>query len=184
MEKKIELLSPAGDLKCFYAAINAGADAVYAGMNRFGARAFAGNLSLDEFIEAIDHAHLLSKKLYLTLNILIKDREATEVDSMIEPLYRAGLDGVIVQDTGLICRIKRKFPLLDIHISTQAFATGPKSALMFKKLGAKRVVPARELSIREIRAVKDETGMEVECFIHGAMCYSYSGICLMSSFLG
>lgn len=184
LEKKIELLSPAGDLKCFYAAINAGADAVYAGMNRFGARAFAGNLSSDEFIEAIDHAHLLSKKLYLTLNILIKDREATEVDSMIEPLYRAGLDGVIVQDTGLIRRIKRKFPLLDIHISTQAFVTGPKSALMFKKLGAKRVVPARELSIREIKAVKDETGMEVECFIHGAMCYSYSGMCLMSSFLG
>lgn len=184
LDNRIELLSPAGDLKCFYAAINAGADAVYAGLDRFGARAFAGNLSSDEFIEAIDHAHLFSKKLYLTLNILIKDKEKEEVEKMIDPLYRAGLDGVIVQDTGLISRLKKRYPLLEVHVSTQAFVTGPKGALLYKKLGASRVVSARELSIEEIKKIRKDAGIEVECFIHGAMCYSYSGMCLMSSFLG
>lgn len=184
LDNRIELLSPAGDLKCFYAAINAGADAVYAGLDKFGARAFAGNLSSDEFIEAIDHAHLFSKKLYLTLNILIKDKEREEVDKMIEPLYRAGLDGVIVQDIGLISHLKKKYPLMEVHVSTQAFVTGPKGALLFKKMGASRVVPARELSIDEIKDIRKNAGIEVECFIHGAMCYCYSGMCLMSSFLG
>lgn len=184
LDNRIELLSPAGDLKCFYAAINAGADAVYAGLDRFGARAFAGNLTSDEFIEAIDHAHLFSKKLYLTLNILIKDKETEEVEKMIDPLYRAGLDGVIVQDIGLISHLKKKYPLMEVHVSTQAFVTGPKGALLFKKLGASRVVPARELSIDEIRTIRKTADIEVECFIHGAMCYCYSGMCLMSSFLG
>ena len=184
LDNRIELLSPAGDLKCFYAAINAGADAVYAGLDKFGARAFAGNLSSDEFIEAIDHAHLFSKKLYLTLNILIKDKEREEVDKMIEPLYRAGLDGVIVQDIGLISHLKKKYPLMEVRVSTQAFVTGPKGALLFKKMGASRVVPARELSIDEIKDIRKNAGIEVECFIHGAMCYCYSGMCLMSSFLG
>ncbi len=184
LDNRIELLSPAGDLKCFYAAINAGADAVYAGLDKFGARAFAGNLSSDEFIEAIDHAHLFSKKLYLTLNILIKDKEREEVDKMIEPLYRAGLDGVIVQDIGLISHLKKKYPIMEVHVSTQAFVTGPKGALLFKKMGASRVVPARELSIDEIKDIRKNAGIEVECFIHGAMCYCYSGMCLMSSFLG
>ncbi len=181
---KTELLSPAGDLQCFYAAINAGADAVYAGLPRFGARSFAGNLSSEEFITALDHAHLFAKKVYLTLNILMKDRELDDVISMLEPLYRAGLDGVIVQDIGLISLIKNEYPDLEVHVSTQGFITGVHGAKLCRELGASRVVPARELSLKEISAIKEKTGIEVECFIHGAMCYSYSGMCLMSSFLG
>ena len=179
----VELLSPAGTYECFKAAISAGADAVYAGLKNFGARAFAGNLSEEEFVEAIDQAHLFGKRVYLTLNILIKDREFPDVESSLSPLYEAGLDGVILQDLGLVSFIRENYPGLDIHISTQAVATGYYSACFFKELGAKRVVAARELSLDEIKRMK-EAGIEVECFIHGAMCYSCSGLCLMSSFLG
>lgn len=184
MERRVELLSPAGDRECFFAALNAGADAVYAGLKKFGARNFAANFSTEEFIEAIDHAHLFGKKVYLTLNILLKDSELSEALSSVFPLYRAGLDGVIVQDIGLMSLLRKEYPLLEVHGSTQAFITGPKGAALLKELGVTRVVPARELSIEEIRLLKEETGIEVECFIHGAMCYSYSGMCLMSSFLG
>ncbi len=181
---KTELLSPAGDVECFHAAINAGADAVYMGLKRFGARSFAANLSCDEFIEAIEFAHLFDKKVYLTLNILMKDRELEEAADLLKPLYLAGLDGVIVQDTGLISLIKQKYPCLPVHVSTQGFITGVHGAALYRSLGASRVVPARELSLKEIIDIKKKAGIEVECFIHGAMCYSYSGMCLMSSFLG
>ncbi len=179
----VELLSPAGTFECFKAALSAGADAVYAGLKKFGARAFAGNLSEEEFAEAIDLAHLFGKRVYLTLNILIKDREFPDIERSLTPLYEAGLDGVILQDLGLISFIRENYPGLDIHISTQAAATGYYSACFFKELGAKRVVAARELSLDEIKRMK-EARIEVECFIHGAMCYSCSGLCLMSSFLG
>ena len=132
---KTELLSPAGDLSCFYAAINAGADAVYMGLDRFGARNFAGNLSEEEFIEAIDHAHLFGKRVYLTFNILMKDKEIEESDAYLTPLYKAGLDGVIVQDTGLISHIKSKYPDLEVHVSTQGFITGVHGAKLMKELG-------------------------------------------------
>ncbi len=181
---KTELLSPAGDIECFRAAINAGADAVYMGLKRFGARSFAENLSSEEFIEAIEFAHLFNKKVYLTLNILMKDRELDEAAELLKPLYSAGLDGVIVQDTGLISLIKQKYPCLPVHVSTQGFITGVHGAALYRSLGASRVVPARELSLKEIVDIKEKAGIEVECFIHGAMCYSYSGMCLMSSFLG
>ncbi len=178
-----ELLSPAGNMEMFYAAVSAGADAVYAGLKQFGARAFAGNFTLEEMREAIDYAHLFNIKTYLTLNILIKDGELDVVLSCLRPLYKAGLDAVIIQDIGLISLIKNEFPELDIHISTQAFVTGPCGAELLRKMGVKRVVAARELSVSELKSIK-KTGIEVECFIHGAMCYSYSGLCLMSSFLG
>ena len=182
--KRAELLSPAGDPECFFAAMNAGADAVYAGLKRFGARNYACNFTVEQFISAIDYAHLFDKKLYLTLNILMKDAEMEEVDDCIRPLYKAGLDGVIVQDIGLISHIIKEYPHLDVHVSTQAFVTGVYGASVYKKMGAKRVVPARELSLKEIRLIREKADIEVECFIHGAMCYSYSGMCLMSSFLG
>ncbi len=182
--KRAELLAPAGTPGCFYAAVNAGADAVYAGLKKFGARSFAGNFTIPEFTEAIDHAHLFNKKLYLTLNILMRDAELDEVDDCIRPLYKAGLDGVIVQDIGLISHIIREYPLLEVHVSTQSFITGVYGAALLKKMGAHRVVPARELSVGEIRDIREKADIEVECFIHGAMCYSYSGMCLMSSFLG
>jgi len=181
---RAELLSPAGDPECFRAAVNAGADAVYMGLKRFGARSFAGNFTVEEFIEALDYAHLFDKKVYLTLNILMKDRELTEASRLLEPLYRAGLDGVIVQDIGLISLIKKEYPDLPVHVSTQGFVTGVHGARLLRELGADRVVPARELSLKEIGEIREKAGVEVECFIHGALCYSYSGMCLMSSFLG
>lgn len=154
------------------------------GLPSFGARSFAGNLSVDEFKEAIDYAHLFQRKVYLTYNILMKDRELSEALELLKPLYEAGLDGVIVQDTGLISLISKNFRGLEVHVSTQGFITGVHGARLMKELGACRVVPARELSLKEIRDIKEKAGIEVECFIHGAMCYSYSGMCLMSSFLG
>ena len=154
------------------------------GLKSFGARSFARNFTVEEFVEALDHAHLFDKKVYLTLNILMKDKELIEASGLLEPLYRAGLDGVIVQDTGLISLIKKEYPLLPVHVSTQGFVTGVHGANLLRELGACRVVPSRELSLEEIRKIREKAGVEVECFIHGALCYSYSGMCLMSSFLG
>ena len=182
--KKVELLSPAGNMECFYGAIAAGADAVYAGGSRFGARAYAGNFTEEEFIEAIGYAHLFGRKLYMTLNTLMKEKEMEALPEYLEPYYKAGLDGVIVQDIGLISYIREHFPLLPVHASTQMAITGAYGAEYLKSLGAERIVPARELSLDEIKKIHDKVDIEIEVFIHGAMCYSYSGMCLMSSFLG
>ena len=181
---KIELLSPAGNIDCFYAAMAAGADAVYAGGPRFGARAYAGNFTEEEFIEAIGYAHLFDKKLYMTLNTLMKEDELAEFCDYFRPYYEAGLDGVIVQDIGLIRLLRREFPLLPVHASTQMALTGVYGAKYLKHMGAERIVPARELSLKEIKKIHDNVDIEIEVFIHGAMCYCYSGMCLMSSFLG
>ena len=181
---RAELLSPAGNYECFLAAISAGADAVYLGLDRFGARAYAGNLTPDELNEALDTAHILGRKIYLTVNTLLKDSELTELYGLLEEPYKRGLDGVIVQDIGVISLIRRMFPLLPVHVSTQAAVTASEGALYLKKLGVTRIVPARELSLDEIKIMKSRTGLELECFIHGSMCYSYSGKCLMSSFIG
>ncbi len=184
MEKRTELLAPAGNMECFYAAMSAGADAVYAGGMRFGARAYAGNFSEEELIRAIDYAHLFGKKMYLTLNTLTKESEMHDLPEFLKPLYEAGLDGVIVQDLGIFKHLRENFPLLPLHASTQMALTGVYGAELIKSLGAVRIVPARELSVGEIREIHEKTGMEIECFIHGAMCYCYSGMCLMSSMLG
>lgn len=176
-------MAPAGNYESFLGAIHAGADAVYLGGIKFGARAFADNFDEEALIRAIYYAHLFDKKVYMTLNTLMKQSELMEVDSFIEPFYLAGLDGVIVQDLGLLKYLKEHYPLLELHISTQMAVTGPYSARMLKESGACRVVPARELSLDEIKLLKKEE-IDVETFIHGAMCYSYSGQCFFSSLLG
>ena len=182
--KRVELLAPAGNYKAFLGAVNAGADAVYLGGNKFGARAYAENFSADEICRAIHTAHFMGKKIYLTVNTLMKDSELSELHDWLFPFYEAGLDGVIVQDIGVLCFIREHFKDLALHASTQMTLTGTGGASFLKKQGAVRIVPARELSLKEICKIKEQTGLEIECFIHGAMCYSYSGQCLFSSILG
>lgn len=182
--RKIELLAPAGDFECFQAAINAGADAVYLGGSKFGARAYANNFSNEEIIKAIEMAHLFEKKVYLTVNTLIKEQEMEELVPYIAPLYGAGIDGIIVQDIGVLKELQKNFPDLELHASTQMTITGVYGAKFLKNFGISRIVPARELSLEEIKEIKKETGLEIETFIHGAMCYGYSGQCLFSSILG
>ena len=179
-----ELLSPAGNEECLFEAVSAGADAVYAGVEKYGARAFAGNFTSDSFIKAQKYMHLFGKKLYLTLNTLVKEKEFPELFDLIKPLYEAGLDGIIVQDMGVVSFVRSTFPKLPIHASTQMSVNTPFGVKLLSKAGVSRVVLSRELSLKEIKSIKDETGMELECFIHGAMCYSFSGQCLMSSFYG
>lgn len=181
---KVELLAPAGDFACFRAAINAGADAVYLGGEQFGARAYAGNFSAEEIIRAIHIAHMFDRKIYLTVNTLVKESEFGELVPYIGSLYEAGLDGAIIQDIGVLECLRQNFPGLELHASTQMTITGVYGARYLEKMGVCRVVPARELSLDEIRDIKEETALEVECFIHGAMCYAYSGQCLFSSVLG
>ena len=180
---KPELLSPAGNMECLEAALSAGCDAVYAGLDRFGARAFAGNFTSDQFAAAMDRMHVFGKKLYLTLNTLIKQDEYDEVYKLIKPLYENGLDGVIVQDLGVTALLIKEFDDLKIHASTQMSVSSLYGAKLLMDLGISRIVTSRELSLEEIKSIVSE-GAELECFIHGAMCYSYSGMCLMSSFLG
>lgn len=182
--KKVELLAPAGDYACFLGAVHAGADAVYIGGEKYGARAYAGNFTTQEVCLAIRYAHLHKRKLYLTINTLLKETEMTELYGYLLPFYEEGLDGVIVQDVGVFSFVRTYFPGLPIHGSTQMTVTGPAGADFLKKLGMERIVPARELSLAELKCLKEETGMEVEIFIHGAMCYAYSGQCLFSSMLG
>ncbi|MBQ8815113.1 MAG: U32 family peptidase [Lachnospiraceae bacterium] len=184
MNRKIELLAPAGSYESMRAAFNAGADAVYIGGRQFGARAYADNTTDDELLSAIDYAHLQGKQLYLTVNTLVKESELEGLYRWMKPLYEAGLDAAIVQDMGVFSLFRREFPLLDIHASTQMTVTGPDGAKLLKELGAVRVVPARELTVSELKALYDATGMEVEAFIHGALCYGYSGQCLLSSLIG
>lgn len=182
--KSIEILAPAGSYESFQAAIAAGADAVYAGGPRFGARAFAENFSEKELLTAIDYAHLHDCRFYLTINTLFKDAEIRALPAYLKPLYEGGLDAVIVQDVGVLQLVRECFPGLDIHASTQMTVTGAYGAEFLKTMGAVRVVPARELSLEEVCQIKKKTGMEVECFVHGALCYCYSGQCLMSSMIG
>ncbi len=182
--KNVELLSPAGNYESFLGAINAGADAVYLGGTKFGARAYADNFTEDEICKAIFYAHLFQKKVYLTVNTLMKNPEMDELYDYLSPFYEAGLDGVIVQDLGVFMFIREHFPHLALHVSTQMTITGVNGAKLLKELRAERIVPARELSLEEIIKMKQETGLEIETFIHGAMCYCYSGQCLFSSILG
>lgn len=184
MRKKAELLAPAGNYEAFLGAINAGADAVYLGGDKFGARAYADNFTTEEICRALHTAHFMGRKIYLTVNTLIKESEFSELHSYLIPFYEAGLDGVIVQDIGVLRYIRDHFRGLPLHASTQMTLTGERGAAFLKKHGVERIVPARELSLPEIQRIKQETGLEIECFIHGAMCYCYSGQCLFSSILG
>lgn len=185
MKRKIEILAPAGSVESLKAAISAGADAVYTGGTMFGARAYANNLSEEELLDAIDHVHLHGKKIYLTVNTLLKERELEEqLFEYLLPYYRQGLDAVIVQDVGVLQFVKEHFPELHIHASTQMTIAGAEGAKFFEEQGVQRVVTARELSLSEIKQISEETNVEIESFVHGALCYSYSGQCLLSSFLG
>lgn len=180
----VELLAPAGDKECFKAALMAGADAIYVGGKRYGARAYAGNFEQEDLIECIQLAHLHGKKVYLTVNTLVKESEIGGLVSFLQPFYEEGLDGVIVQDFGALRCISEVFPGLELHASTQMTVTGAYGAQLLKSYGVSRVVPARELSLAEIAEIKKKTGLEIETFVHGAMCYGYSGQCLFSSMLG
>ncbi|MCM1119537.1 MAG: U32 family peptidase [bacterium] len=180
----IELLAPAGCRDAFVGAVHAGADAVYMGGERFGARAYADNFTTEELVECIRYGHIYGCKSYLTVNTLMKEQELEEMAEALSPLYEAGLDGVIVQDIGALTVIQQRFPELELHASTQMTITGPAGARLLRELGVTRVVPARELSLEELCMLRQESGMEVEAFVHGAMCYSYSGACLLSSLLG
>ncbi len=184
MRHKTELLAPAGSFDSLRAAVNAGADAVYIGGTRFGARAYAENPDEKGLCDAIRFAHLHGCDLYLTVNTLLKESEMEELGSYLKPYYESGLDAVIVQDMGVFSYIRETFPDLPIHASTQMTVLGAEGAQLLKNLGASRVVTARELSLREIQRIHETVDVEIESFVHGALCYCYSGQCLMSSMLG
>lgn len=179
-----ELLAPAGSFDSLRAAVGAGADGVYIGGSRFGARAYADNLDQDRMLEAIDYAHIHGVSLYMTVNTLMKEQELEELYSFLLPYYERGLDGVIVQDLGAVSYIRRHFPSLPIHGSTQMTVTGVHGARILTQLGITRVVTAREMSLEEIRRIHEEVPIEIESFVHGELCYCYSGQCLLSSLIG
>ena len=185
MEKRLELLAPAGSFESLKAAVHAGADAVYMGGSRFGARAYADNPEGEALLQAIDYAHLYGVKLYLTVNTLLKEQELEqELYEYLLPCCERGLDAVIVQDLGVLQAVREWFPELPVHASTQMTLCGTGGARILKEAGAQRIVLARELSLPEIARIHEDTGMEIECFVHGALCYCYSGQCLFSSILG
>lgn len=182
---KPEILAPAGSMEALKAAVYAGADAVYLGGDRFGARAYANNFNKAALIEAIEYSHLYGVKVYLTINTLLRNDEIEELFDYLNPLYQAGLDAVIVQDLGVMYYVHQNFPDLPIHASTQMTITTPYAYSLLKDYGITRIVPARELSVEEIASLKQTQDIpEVEVFVQGALCYCYSGQCLMSSMLG
>ena len=182
--KELELLAPAGSLKTLKAVIHAGADAVYLGGSMFGARAYANNFNEEELLEAIRFGHIHGRKIILAVNTLLKEYELGQLYDYLHPYYEAGLDAVIVQDMGVMEFIKTHFPNLPIHTSTQMTITNVEGARLLKEQGVERVVTAREMSLEEIQRIHDEVGVELESFIHGALCYCYSGQCLFSSIIG
>lgn len=181
----VEILAPAGSLEGLYASLKMGADAVYVGTSRFGARAYADNPTVEQLQEALTYAHLRDKKIYLTVNTLLTEQELEEqLYTTIAPLYESGLDACIVQDFGVMSFLHDVFPEMDIHASTQMTLFGGDEAELYRSYGVTRYVPARELSIEEIRQARMQTDMEIEVFVHGALCYCYSGQCLMSEVIG
>ncbi len=182
--EKPEILAPAGSMEALKAALSAGADAVYMGGSSFGARAYADNPDRDEMLEAIRYVHLRRKRLYLTVNTLVKEQEFGALYEFLAPYYSAGLDAAIVQDVGVLRFLAKEFPDLPLHASTQMTLTAAEGICLFDKYPVTRLVPARELSLAEITDICKNSGKEVEIFVHGALCYCYSGQCLMSSMIG
>ncbi|MBR6644096.1 MAG: U32 family peptidase [Lachnospiraceae bacterium] len=183
--RKPEILAPAGSIESLRGAVAAGADAVYIGGSRFGARAYADNPETDVLLSAIDYVHSKDRRIYLTVNTLLKEQELTkELIPFLEKYYRAGVDAVIVQDVGVLHFLAAHFPELPVHLSTQMTLVGADSVKMFEGYPVTRLVPARELSFEELRTIRANTGLEMECFVHGALCYCYSGQCLLSSMIG
>lgn len=183
MKRRVELLAPAGSFESMEAAIRCGADAVYMGGPRFGARAYADNPQTEGVVRALDYVHLRGKKLYLTVNTLFKQNELAELYGYLLPFYEAGLDAVLVQDLGVLRQIRRDFPDLPVHASTQMTVMDADGARALLEQGVSRVVTARELTLPEMRTIAD-TGIELEVFVHGSICYCYSGQCLLSSLIG
>ncbi|MCQ2530787.1 MAG: U32 family peptidase [Lachnospiraceae bacterium] len=181
---KPEILAPAGTWEALDAAVKAGANAIYVGGSQFSARAYAGNFDQEELLKAIDYCHLFGVKLYMAVNTLLKPEEISGLASYIEPFYKAGVDGIIVQDAGVIQVLRENYPDLPLHGSTQMSVSSEYGAAFLKNMGFTRVVPARELSLPEIKTIKEKVNIEIETFVHGAMCYAYSGKCLFSSFKG
>ena len=184
--RKTELLAPAGSMESLKAAVNAGADAVYIGGTRFGARAYANNLIEEDMKWAIDYAHLHGVSLYMTINTLLKERELEEdLYNYVKPYYEQGLDAVIVQDFGVLKALSEWFPDLPLHVSTQMTVTGSEGFEFLKDFpNVTRIVTSRELSLEELAHIRNTTDFEIESFIHGALCYCYSGQCLFSSVIG
>lgn len=182
--KKVELLAPAGNMDSLKAAVMAGCDAVYLGGVLFGARAFAGNFTNEEIVDAINYAHLYGVKVYVTINTIIYDSEVERFLDYVRFLHKNNVDAVIIQDIGMFDLLRKKFPNLELHASTQMNIHNYDGALLAKKLGFKRVVIARETPIDVIKKIKEEIDIEIEVFIHGALCVSYSGECLLSALVG
>ena len=183
--RNVEILAPAGSYESLCGAINGGCDAVYLGGSKFGARAFAENFDEETMLRAIDYVHLFDKKIYLTVNTLLHNEEIEEeLFRYLEKYYSQGLDAVIVQDVGVLEFVHRNFPMLPIHASTQMTFTTEKGGEAFKNHGVTRFVTSRELSIKEIQNIRKKTDLEIETFVHGALCYCYSGQCFLSSMIG
>ena len=181
----MELLAPAGNFDKLVTAVHFGADAVYFAGKKMGLRAFAGNFTEEEIFKAMEYLHAYGKKGYVTLNIVARDSDYDGLDEYLQVLAEAKVDGVIVSDIGLIAYIRKNFPALNVHVSTQANCNSAKSAEVYADLGATRVVLARELSLEDIKNIHEKLGdrLEIETFVHGAMCISYSGRCLLSNYL-
>ena len=177
-----ELLAPAGDLERLKIALLYGADAVYIGGSLYGLRANATNFSIDEIKEGVEFAHSLNKKVYVTVNIVLHNKEIKNLKNYLEQLDNIGVDAIIVSDLSIIMEAK-KYTNLEIHLSTQASTLNSESALFYKNLGVKRIVLAREMTYEEIKEIRKNVDIDIECFIHGAMCASYSGRCVLSNFL-
>lgn len=182
--KKVELLSPVGDFECLKAAVQNGADSVYFGGSLFNARASANNFDSTELKKAIDYCTIRNVKTHLTLNILIKDNEFEEATNLALEAYRLGIDAIIVQDLGLAKFLIKQFPDLPVHASTQMSIHNLEGVQKVEKLGFKRAVLARELSLEEIEYICSHSDIEIETFVHGALCICYSGQCLFSSMVG
>lgn len=179
-----ELLAPAGNMDALKAAISNGADAIYLGMNKFGARAYANNFDIEELKEAVKYAHLRNVKIYVTMNTIVFDNELSDAYNQIKEIYLAGVDGIIVQDLAIFTHITENYLDMEAHCSTQMGIDDLEGTLLFKSLGAKRVVLSREVPIDKIRMIKKEAKIPIEIFVHGALCVSYSGNCLMSGLIG
>ena len=182
--KRPELLSPVGNKECLIAAIHAGCDAVYLGGHVFGARSYAGNFSNEELIEAIKYAHLYGVKVYVTVNTIIYEEETESFIEFVDFLHRNNVDAIIIQDIGMIDYLRKVYPNLEIHASTQMNIHNVEGAKLLEELGLKRVVLARETDIDTVKKIKENTNIEIELFVQGALCFSYSGQCLMSSLIG
>lgn len=182
--KKVEILAPAGSMESLIAAVNSGADAVYLGGSKFSARAYASNFDNDNMIKAVDYAHVYGVKVYVTLNTILKEDELLEAIKYVGFLYDIGVDAIIIQDMGLCKKVREEYPDFELHASTQMTIHNAEGAVFFKENGFTRIVLSRELSLEEIKYISTDLGIETEIFVHGALCISYSGQCLMSSMIG